>query len=130
MPWLFLKYGLPLISGLGLVWAVKYHFDEHQRLQFDNTQLSQAVEAKDAAITRYRDEIRRRDSILARREMAYRKLSQRLRVAESVVTQSDDLEVIAWRNTRLPAAVIDSLREISGNNAGSHQADTTTNIDE
>jgi hypothetical protein len=130
MPWMLLRYGLPLVAGLGLIWAVKHHFDEHQRLQFNNVELTQAVEAKDAAITRYRDEIRRRDSILARHAVVNRQLSQRIRDVESVVTQSDDQESIDWGNSDISPVVFSGLYQVSHNKAGSHQAETPSSTDD
>lgn len=126
MPWLFLKYGLPLALGLGLIWLVKSHFDEHQKLQFDNVELRSAVDAKEKANDRLLEDIRKRDSILARREMVNRQLSQRIRDAESVVTQSSDQESIDWGNSDISPVVFNGLYQVSHNKAGSHQAETTS----
>ena len=128
MPWLLLKYALPGLILLGLTIGVIRHFKEHQELQHNNIELTQAIEAKEAVNARLALEIRERDSILARRDVAFRKLSNRLRMAESSIKQANDSEAIGWRHTRLPDSILGVLYSVSRDETGNLEtepADTT-----
>lgn len=130
MPWISLiKFGLPLALGIGVIFSVHAHFKTHLALKLSNAELSAAVVAKDKANAELRSEINKRDSIIARRDVAYGELSRSIRMVKSAVTQSKDADVISWGNTALPGVVISSLRQ-AGDSADSGKNKAAADPDE
>jgi len=101
---------------------VKHHFAEHHRIKSSNQELIQA----NAELTA---DIRKRDQVLADRELAYRKLSQSFRVAKSRITSANDQASVDWGDDVIAPVVFNGLLSASNASGESEAAAATSNRD-
>lgn len=130
LAWKAIKLGLPALLIVGLILYVKLHLAEHARLKTTNSTLSATVEKRNEAIADLREDIAKRDAVLARRELDYQELSKKYRANQSAVKESTNSEVVAWRDTPLPPLVLSLLQQRSSHAAGSGETNPADNATE